>query len=139
MFADNSAADGNTKLEEFSAEFFGAVKPDGDMAISKNQWMQVTVASIKYVSVAQTVLGFHLLDTQQHLRQILARNDAVHPVIIGRDSASRRKSSLATHNASSNHVGDRVAALHDIIKRHHNHTRRLRFRNQFNRHFDDYA
>src|SRR5438552_17109296 len=57
--------------------------------------MQVAVAGVKHVRAAQRVLLLHLGDEVEHLAQALARNGAVHAVVIRRDASDRRERSLA--------------------------------------------
>ena len=57
--------------------------------------MQVAVAGMEYVGAAQAVLRLHLRDEVQNLAEALARNGAVHAVVVWRDAADRRKRGLA--------------------------------------------
>ncbi len=57
--------------------------------------MQIAVAGVKDVGDAQAVFLRQLPHARQHLRQLGARDGAVHAVIVGRDAADRRERRLA--------------------------------------------
>ena len=57
--------------------------------------MQVAVARMEDVRTAQAIGLFHAGDARQDFGQALARNGAVHAVVVGRDAARRGKGVLA--------------------------------------------
>ena len=67
----------------------------GDVGVVHDERMQIAVAGVEDVRAAQPVLLRQLLDPPQHRAERLARNRAVHAVVIGRDAADRRKRRLA--------------------------------------------
>jgi len=57
--------------------------------------MQVAVAGVENVRAAQAVFLLHRADELEHLAQALARDRAVHAVIVGRDAPDGWKRALA--------------------------------------------
>ncbi len=95
MLAGDGAADLHAQLQDLGAEMLGAVEFAGLVGVEQDQRMQVAVAGMEHVGAAQAVLDLHVGDAQQHLRQVLARDGAVHAVVVGRDAAGGREGVLA--------------------------------------------
>ena len=57
--------------------------------------MQIAVAGMEHIGAAQRIFCFHGGDEPQHLAQALARDGAVHAVVIRRNASDRRKRRLA--------------------------------------------
>ena len=95
MLAGDGAADFDAQGQDVGAECLGTVKFARLIGIEQNQGMQIAVAGVEHVGAAQAVLHFHRLDADQDLGQLLARDGAVHAVVVGRDAARRREGVLA--------------------------------------------
>ena len=86
----------STQSRRMSApKLFGLVEFARLVGVVEDQRMQIAVAGVEDVGDAQAVLLRQLAHAGQHLRQFLARDGAVHAVIVGRDAADRRERRLA--------------------------------------------
>ena len=65
------------------------------VGVVEDQRVQIAVAGMKHVGDAQPILFRQLAHAGEHARQLLARDGAVHAVIVGRDAADRREGRLA--------------------------------------------
>ena len=95
MLAGDGAAHLDALLQHLARELLGAVQLVGVVGVEQDERMQVAVAGVEHVRAAQAVFALHGGDEGQHLAQALARNGAVHAVVVGRDAADRGKRRLA--------------------------------------------
>ena len=95
VLAGDRTAQFDAQLEYFCTEQFGPLPLRLVVGIEQDQRMQIAVAGMKDVHAAQIVLALHLDDGGQHPAQVLARNGAVHAVVVGRDAPGRREGILA--------------------------------------------
>ena len=95
MLAGDSAADLHAQFQNLGTEFFSAIKFARCVGIKQDQRMQIAIAGMENIRTAKFVFFLHLGDTQQDLRQMLARYRAIHAVIVRRDTPCRWKSVLA--------------------------------------------
>ena len=71
------------------------VKLRGIALVKKNQWVEVTVARVKYVADLQPVALPYFGDVLQSDGQFRARNYAIHDVVGGRQAANRSEGVFA--------------------------------------------
>ncbi len=95
VLASDRAAHGHAGLQNLGAKFFGAVQLAGLVGIEQDERVQIAVARMEHVHAAQPVLGLHALNGFEHVGHALARNGAVHAVIVGRDAAGGGKGVFA--------------------------------------------
>ena len=95
VFAGDGAADLDAEFEDAAAEVLGLFQFARHVGVEQDERMQIAVAGMEHVGDAQAAFGTHLGDARQHMRQLLARDRAVHAVVVGREPAHRRKGGLA--------------------------------------------
>ena len=95
VLAGEHAADLDAELEDLGAELLGLVELARLVGVVEDQRMQVAVAGMEHVGDAQAVVLRQLADALEHLRQLGARDGAVHAVVVGRDAPDRRERGLA--------------------------------------------
>src|SRR5450759_1734395 len=96
VLAGDGTADLDRKLEDLATERFRAFEFAWRVGVVEDHRVQIAVAGMKHVGATQPVLFFHFGDAAQHLADALARNRAVHAVIVGRDASDRGKRGLAS-------------------------------------------
>ena len=62
--------------------------------------MQIAVAGVEHIGGAQAVARLHLLHAQEHVADPLARDRAVHAVIVRRETSDGRERGLPAQNRS---------------------------------------
>ncbi len=96
VLAGDRAAERDAEFENVGAERVGAFPFARLVRVEQDQRMQIAVAGVEHVHAAQRVFLFHLFDRAQHAAEMLARNRAVHAVVVGRDAAGGRKRVFAS-------------------------------------------
>ena len=96
MFAGQHAADFDAQAQDVVAEFLGAVEFARHVGIVEDQRVQVAIARMEHVGDAEAVLGRKLFHPPQHVRQLAARDGAVHAIVIGRDAPDGGKGRLSS-------------------------------------------
>ncbi len=95
VLAGQDAADLDAKLEDFGAQRLGALQLARLVGIVEDQGVQVAVAGMEHVGDPQAVVRAQRLHALQDIRQLAARDRAVHAIVVGRDPADRGEGRLA--------------------------------------------
>ena len=95
VLAGQHAAHLDAQPQDLGAERLGALQLAGLVGVVQDQRMQVAVAGVEDVGDAQAVLLRHLAHPRSTRGSVLARDRAVHAVVVGRDAADRRERRLA--------------------------------------------
>src|SRR5690348_14381884 len=86
----------DAELEDLAAERLRPGNLVRDVAIEKDEGMQIAITGMEHVAAAQREPGLHLPDRLQHGGEPLAWDGAVHAVVIGREGPHCWKRRLAT-------------------------------------------
>src|ERR1700688_863793 len=95
MLARQNAANMNTEPEDLRAKRLSPVQFTRLVGVIKDQRMKVAVTGVKDVGHAQPEARLHLFHLLKYAADLSARDRSVHAVIVGGDSANRRKSRLS--------------------------------------------
>ena len=95
MLASHRAADLHTEFENFGTKVFGPTHFVWVIGIEQNQWVHVSITRMKHIGATQAILHFHLLYGLEHVTELLARDRAIHTVVVGRDPTGRWEGILA--------------------------------------------
>ena len=95
MLAGEHTADLDAEAQDVGAETFRPVEFARLVGVVEDQRVQIAVAGMEDIGDAQAVFLRQLAHAGEHARQFLARDRAVHAVIVRRDAADRRKRRLA--------------------------------------------
>ena len=95
VLAGNRTADRHAEFEYPLAESLGRLELAGLVGIVEDQGVQVAVAGMKDVADSQSVLRRQGIDAFEYGAELVARDGAIHAVIVGRDASGRRERGLA--------------------------------------------
>src|SRR6516225_2422484 len=89
MLAGEDAAHLDAEPEDVGTEILGLLELTGLVGVVEDERMQIAVARVEDVGDREAVLRGELAHAGEHGRELLARDGAVHAVIVGRDAAGR--------------------------------------------------
>src|SRR5690606_141215 len=95
MFAGQDTADLDTELEDFAAELLRPLQLARLVGVIENERVEDAVGGVKDVRHPQAVALGHLAHAAQDFRQAMARDRAVHAVVVRRDAAHGGEGCLA--------------------------------------------